>query len=93
MSTLPEFEAFSASVGEQFRLTAEGDEISAELIEAKKLGEVRGRPFALLFRVSDGPVLPQRIYPVDHDGLGQFELFIVPVGPDEVGMQYEAIFT
>jgi hypothetical protein len=37
--------------------------------------------------------MPQRIHPVEHDRLGRFELFLVPVGPDHIGMRYEAIFT
>ena len=93
MSELPGFGAFSACVGERFRLIEDGGEIVAELVEAKPLGKVPDRPFTLLFRVPDGPLLPQRTYPFEHENLGHFELFIVPVGSDDVGMRYEAIFT
>jgi hypothetical protein len=34
----------------------------------------------------------QQIYQVEHPTLGSFELFLVPVGPDEQGMCYEAVF-
>ena len=30
---------------------------------------------------------------VEHDEMGSCEIFLVPVGPDSVGMVYEAIFT
>lgn len=92
-STLPGFEDFSSCVGDEFRFDGEGEQLSAELIEAKKLGEAQDRPFSLLFRIGEGPVLPQRIYSVEHQSLGPFDLFIVPIGPDEVGMTYEAIFS
>jgi len=38
------------------------------------------------------PLLPQRIYPMEHAHLGVFELFLVPIGPDQHGMGYEAVF-
>jgi hypothetical protein len=52
------------------------------------------RSFSLLFQDSGEPVLPQRIYALEHARLGIFELFLVPVGPDRASgcMRYEAIF-
>ena len=50
-------------------------------------------PFSLLFHGPPEPVLPQRIYPLEHPELGKLELFLVPIGPDPNGtMQYEAVF-
>jgi hypothetical protein len=48
--------------------------------------------FSLLFRGPMAPVLPQRIYRLDHNSLGRLEIFLVPLGPDGEGMQYEAVF-
>lgn len=50
-------------------------------------------PFSLLFRGPKEPILPQQVYHLEHPRLGSVELFLVPVGPDTVGMQYEAVFT
>jgi hypothetical protein len=50
-------------------------------------------PFSLLFVQPAGVHLPQRIYRFEHPALDACELFIVPLGPDPRGMQYEAIFT
>lgn len=50
------------------------------------------RPFSLIFR---GPLehpLAQKTYPFSHPALGNFDLFIVPVGRDEAGFLYEAVF-
>ena len=52
----------------------------------------RRAPFSLLFRDPMTPLLPQRIYPMEHAQLGVFELFLVPIGPDQHGMCYEAVF-
>ena len=52
----------------------------------------REQPFSLLFRGPLRPLLPQQITTLEHDTLGVLEIFIVPVGPDEYGQRYEAIF-
>jgi len=75
----------------------EAGETEMELVECRKLGPRAGvpgmrEPFALLFRGPMKPLLPQRMYEFRFDGLGPLEIFIVPVGPDELGMRYEAIF-
>jgi hypothetical protein len=93
-------DTFSARIGERFRLHADpGSATPLELIDATPLGAARpaqaaGRiPFSLLFRGPLTPVWPQRIYRVDHDALGSLDLFLVPIGPRDGGMVYEAIFT
>lgn len=49
-------------------------------------------PFTLEFRGPADPVLPQQIYRLEHPSLGPLEIFIVPVGRDESGTTYEAVF-
>ena len=87
---------FSERIGETFRLR-DGTEAPLELvlIEARGLpGRAAGRePFSIVFRAPAEPVLEQRIRRLEHDELGAFELFLVPIGPDEAGMRYEAVFT
>ena len=36
--------------------------------------------------------LPQGIYSLSHAGMGEFELFLVPISGDESGFRYEAVF-
>lgn len=71
--------------------------LAAELIEVTALpyadGEVSRPPFSILLRSEDDTVLPQRIYRLSHEKMPQLDLFLVPVGPDQVGMRYEALFT
>ena len=48
--------------------------------------------FSLRFRSDRNLVHPQRVYPMKHDSIGDFDLFLVPVGRNESGTFYEAVF-
>ena len=52
----------------------------------------RQEQFSLRFRGDRNKVFPQRIYPMKHDSIGEFDLFLVPIGRDESGTYYEAVF-
>ncbi|MGH3079825.1 MAG: DUF6916 family protein [Gaiellaceae bacterium] len=89
---------FSGRLGERFVLElGEGSEVETQLIEAKPLEagpESDARtPFSIVFLGPHEPLLAQRIYPLRHDQLGTFGIFIVPIGRDADGVRYEAIFT
>ncbi len=92
-------ETFAPRIGERFRLSADAEQaIEVTLIEASALGggtsapDTRRRPFSLVFLGPPGPVWPQRIYRLEHE-VGSCDLFLVPIGPRDRGMQYQAIFT
>jgi len=94
--------AFAPFVGRSFRLHASDETVLevrlSHVSEANpttaRAARERGHraPFALLFHGPAAPVLPQRIYRIEEDELGALDLFLVPLGPDEHGMRYEAIF-
>lgn len=48
--------------------------------------------FSLVFNGPGDRLLPQRIYPFEHDAIGRFDLFIVPVGQSAGCFQYQAVF-
>ncbi len=48
--------------------------------------------FNLLFHGPAQYFLPQGIHKLNHGRLGEIELFLVPVGQDAQGFQYEAVF-
>ena len=94
----PDRDTFSRCRGDRFRIQVEPHSLEAELIEVTKLGDAdaagrQGRPFSVLFRGPAEPILRQAIYHLEHPELGTLGLFLVPVGPDEHGMRYEAVFT
>jgi hypothetical protein len=86
-------EPFAVLLDDGTRLTLEliaaTPYIGADADEAAGGGRV---PFSLLFRGPRTGVLPQRTYRIAHAALGEFPLFLVPIGPDGAGMRYEAAF-
>lgn len=92
---------FAPLVGKRFVLhETDSKTVEIELIQATTLPPHPGRggqlpqrePFSLWFRGPRAVVLPQRIYPLEHESLGRLDIFLVPIGPDEAGQRYEAIF-
>lgn len=49
--------------------------------------------FSTYFRGPGDIFLPQRIYKLEHEQMGEIELFLVPVGQDQRGFRYEAVFS
>ena len=87
-------EMFAESLKTKFRLQAEtSDPIELELVELKEgTSSPRHEQFSLLFHGPQNSFLQQMIYQLDHEKLGRLELFLVPVGTDQQGFQYEAVF-
>ncbi|HXU44600.1 MAG TPA: hypothetical protein VN783_03680 [Thermoanaerobaculia bacterium] len=93
-------DTFAGHCGSSFRIVASPDlHVDAVLAEAQSLGEGsagpgRQRAFSLMFHAPlAAPILPQRIYRLEHDVIGPFDLFIVPLGPQGGVFRYEVIFT
>jgi hypothetical protein len=96
-------DTFSGRVGQPFRLfIAEAQALELSLSQVQALGPQNAAartdrptraPFSLVFLGPPSPVLPQRTYRFEHEQLGTFEIFIVPIGSDQAGTRYEAIFT
>lgn len=92
--------SFSQHINQTFTLHLEDSKpLELELIEVAELGPAPKDPhqrhaFSILFGGPSQPVLPQRIYRVEHDTIGTLDIFLVPLGQDRTGrMRYEAVFT
>jgi hypothetical protein len=85
---------FRQHVGTRF--AAREPAVEWELIEVTDLGQAGAggmrAPFSLVFRGPLEPLMPQGIRRLEHASLGALDLFLVPIGPDEGGMRYEAVF-
>lgn len=84
-------------LGQDFRVRL-GQEagLDLKLTSATPLGAESGyrrQPYSLLFVGPLTPLLPQAIYPLRNESLGELEIFLVPLGPQGQTMRYEAIFT
>ena len=99
---------FRDFIGTAFQLAAGPPESGLPAAIGLELAEVTGfaanaapgaarAPFSLLFHGPLQPVMPQGIYRLEHARFGEFEPFIVPVGPAvsgqaPVAMRYEVVF-
>jgi hypothetical protein len=95
-------DTFSPRLGDQFTLHLDATRtLAVELAEVTDLSEAarstpavgQRTPFSIVFRSASNAMLPQGIYRLEHATLGSFEPFLVTIGPDAVGMRYEAVFT
>lgn len=89
-------ENFSPHVNSKFLVKREGDGVEAvelELVEAVDLGSTPNHEqFSILFHGPSSPKLEQAIYPFEHQEMGAFEIFIVPVKRVQDKIHYEAVF-
>jgi hypothetical protein len=94
--TILTLETFQPHLGSVFAIPLAQGRFELTLVEVSPLPsrapDAQREPFTLLFRGPSTPVLPQRIYPLEHQTLGRQEIFIVPIGSDGAGMRYEAVF-
>jgi len=95
-------DSFSPLLGDQFTLHVDATRTLVvklaevtDLREAARSTPAEGQrtPFSIVFRGASNAVLPQGIYRLEHGTLGGFEPFLVTIGPDAIGMRYEAVFT
>ena len=86
------FRAVPAS-GEPFELVCSACEETRYGPPEQWSGNGRRVPFSLLFHARDGRYVPQQTFMLHHPDLGEFPLFLVPLGPDGDGMRYEAVIS
>jgi hypothetical protein len=83
---------FRPLLHDRFRIAPDGAEpFEVELVEVTEIPREPGArtPFSLVFQGGPNPPVEQRIHRVEHEKLGELDLFLVPVAVD----QYQAVFT
>lgn len=92
------YQDFADKVGSVFALT-DGDipDVPLVLKEARPLNPAWGlpgarAPFSLIFLAKEPIIRPQRVYRLKEDGLGEIDIFLVPVGKNAEGVSYQATF-
>lgn len=89
--------AFNACLDQIFTLRQNDASEELRLIQVDRLEQAHaaeGREaFSIVFESVSQQALPQKIYALSHPELGEFELFIVPIGQDANGTRYEAVFS
>lgn len=87
--------SLSEQLNTKFRLGAGAETpVELELVEVQAQDDVAGQTerFSAIFRGPLGRFLQQSTYAIEHENLGSFELFVVPVRQDNEGFYYEAVF-
>jgi hypothetical protein len=94
MSAVLEHAEFSKHLNTKFRIFLnETETIDAELTSVSEhLVSPRQERFAIVFRTSNETFLEQGIRRFDHDEMGTFQLFIVPIARNDEGTLYESVF-
>ena len=72
-------------------------QLDAELVEVTKLNNyspLERNPFSIVFRTDQkNEYYQQGIFTIVHPEKGDLQLFLSPLGFDNVGMKYEAVFS
>ena len=92
---------FTKYLNSLFSLTLDsGENVELKLVDVTELknydnndGDNQGRkPFSIMFSGPQQPVLPQGIHTLNNYEMQPLSIFMVPIGPDNNGMRYEAVF-
>ncbi len=85
---------FAAQLNTTFRASLPDSGIAElQLYEvAEGLSTPTQEQFSLFFHGPRETNLGQGTFALDHDQMGAFPLFLVPIGPDAEGMRYQAVF-
>ncbi len=67
--------------------------VEIELVEVKEYDfSAEQEAFSLMFRGPLEPILYQAIRHMEHESVGEFDIFLVPIAKKNDGMHYEAAF-
>jgi hypothetical protein len=88
---------FSQHLNSKFQVKLQDQMVELELVEVKgylpQENEQSGMErFSVFFNGPGNARLPQRVYLLEHERMGEFEIFLVPISGDEKGFRYEAVF-
>src|SRR5262245_20219493 len=88
---------FAPRIGQRFRMRLSAEQsLDLTLLEVHTHKYAPPAPrrqgFSVVFKSDVTGHAPQATYSLAHDEMGTLELFLVPIGPREGGMCYEAVF-
>ena len=91
------FEDFQACLDQPFELYDGDYQETLQLVSTERLPNAHasdGREaFSILFQSGNHEALPQKMYRLVNENIGDLDLFIVPVDDSEHDIRYEAVFS
>jgi hypothetical protein len=87
-------ESFADCLQERFRvMLPDAEAFDVELAQvSEQVRTARQEAFSVVFRGPTAPFMEQGIYRMRNEKLGELQLFLVPIGRDDGGCLYEAVF-
>lgn len=88
-------EQFADLAGGSLALATAGGDVAVDLVDSRQLSTPSPRPvppFRVVLRTAPGCNVQQGIHRLRHPVLGEFDLFLVPIGMRDGGVELEAIF-
>jgi hypothetical protein len=93
MSEQLSYENFEKLVNTKFEVKDFDEKIELELFEiADRKITAQQEIFSLLFRGPNDKVLSQGIFNLGNEDFSDTEIFLVPIGQNEEGITYQAVF-
>jgi hypothetical protein len=95
MSQRLEAEDFEQQLGQAVIFFNEAINFEARVSQVDRLKQHSSedrQPFSVVFSANHPEAYAQNIYTIKHAEKGEQMIFLVPIGPDETGMCYEAVF-
>lgn len=91
------FDDYHSCLEQSFLLQQDDYRDTLQLVEVNRLSKAQSigdrEPFSIVFQSVNKEPIPQQIYRLSNEQLGDLEIFIVPIGQDEAGVRYEAVFS
>lgn len=87
--------SFESIIGETVDLQAGEVKFQAEVEAVSMLLQSPGQerqPFSVLLQAHNASNHGQNTYRLSHTGLGELDLFLVPIGMGKDGIRYEVVF-
>lgn len=94
MADALDYDTFAKELHTRFRIQINPEQtVEAELVHISEhlMSNLQDR-FAIVFRTANDVFLGQGQRDLHHERMGDFSLFLVPIGRDEQGTSYEAVF-
>jgi len=87
-------EALAESLNSKFLMRLENAApLELTLVSVTELPSAVGQEqFSLIFGAPQNAPIAQGIYQLEHERFGLFGIFLVPIGQDQEGVRYEALF-
>lgn len=89
---------FQLQVGKDFFIYFTNEAITnaqlEKVVDLPRYANLERKPFSILLQTTQKErYYQQAIYTIEQPVLGSMQIFLVPVGCNEKGMQYEAVFS